>query len=402
MRIGIPLTELPPAIGGGHTFQSEIFQTFLKIGGQSHHTFTVLCHADAIKRLPEIRLPNVEVVPLDAPVRSIPLRAARKLRLYNRPRPFEEQSKAAGIDFLWLMAPPDQHLDTPYLTVMWDIQHRVQPWFPEVSAGGIWREREVLYGSTLQRAAAVIVGTEAGKRELELFYRIPASRILIAPHPTPRFALMRSAPIEPLPERYKLPKKFVLYPAQFWAHKNHVNLVLAVEMLVQQLNRPITAVLVGSDQGNLHHVEKLIKDRALDDHIRILGFVPRNDLIGLYRNAFALTYVSFFGPENLPPLEAFALGCPVIAADVEGAREQLSDGALYIDPKSPRQIADAVIRLENDKGLRSRMIEVGRKLAAERKPETFVEKALAFMDQFEAVRRCWAGELTLLSGKRLC
>ena len=390
MRIGILLTELPPVIGGGHTFQSEVFQAFLALGGQSHHTFVVLCHGEAIKILPQIHLSNVKVIPLDPPVRSLPLRLVRKLRLLNRPRPLDEQLRAAGIDFLWLMAQPDRHLDTPYLTVMLDVQHRLQPWFPEVSANGIWQQREALFGSTLRRAAAIIVGTEVGKRELEMFYQIPPSRILIVPHPTPSFALAQSTVVRPPPEHYNLPQQYVFYPAQFWTHKNHVNLVLAVEMLVRHLNRPITAVLVGSDHGNLRHVENVIRDRGLTDHVRILGFVPREDLISLYHHAFALTYVSFFGPENLPPLEAFALGCPVIAADVEGAREQFSEGALFIDPKSPREIADAIIRLQDDEGLRSRLVDAGRKLAAERKPETLVEKSLAFMDEFEAVRRCWA------------
>ena len=42
--------------------------------------------------------------------------------------------------------------------------------------------------------------------------------------------------------------------------------------------------------------------------------------------------MSLFGPENLPPLEAMALGCPVVAADVPGAREQLGDAALRVPP----------------------------------------------------------------------
>ena len=390
MRIGILLTDLPPAKGGGYTFQNEIFEAFLTVAGQSHHAFVVLCQGETAKRVRQSCPLNVEVMPLDPPALSLLARAARKLRILKRARSLNEQIISAGIEFMWLLAPPNQSLDSPYLTVMWDLQHRLQSWFPEVSADGIWQEREALYGSTLRRAAAVIVGTEVGRRELELFYQIPSSRVLVVPHPTPLFALTHSAPVEPPPERYKLPKDYVLYPAQFWSHKNHINLVLAVEILVRQLNRPITAVLVGSDQGNLRHVEKVIRDRKLIDHVRILGFVPREDLIGLYRNALALTYVSFFGPENLPPLEAFALGCPVIAADADGAREQLSDAALYIDPKSPRQIADAIICLQDDEALRSRLVDAGRKIAENRTPGAFVEKSIAFMDQFEAVRRCWA------------
>ena len=113
------------------------------------------------------------------------------------------------------------------------------------------------------------------------------------------------------------------------------------------------------------------------------------DLVALYRGAFALAYVTFFGPENLPPLEAFALGCPVIASDVSGAREQLVDAALFVDPRNPAEIAAAIKQLHDDDNLRSSLIDKGRARAERWTATEFVRGVFAALDEFEPVRRCW-------------
>ena len=183
--------------------------------------------------------------------------------------------------------------------------------------------------------------------------------------------------------------EYLFYPAQFWAHKNHINLLHAVDRLANVYGRSLDAVFVGADHGNLEHVKSVCSRLGLAGRVHFLGFVPRDDLVSLYREAFALSYVTFFGPENLPPLEAFALGCPVIASNVSGASEQLGDAAIFVDPRSPDDIASAVVRLRDEAGLRERLLVSGKEIARERSSESFVTGALAFLDDFEAVRRCW-------------
>jgi glycosyltransferase involved in cell wall biosynthesis len=121
----------------------------------------------------------------------------------------------------------------------------------------------------------------------------------------------------------------------------------------------------------------------------MLGFVSTEQLLSLYRHAVALTYVTFFGPENLPPLEAFAAGCPVVASDVAGAREQLGDAVLLVDPRRPEEIAAAVKSVYSDRALRAKLIERGRERAKRSTPATFVAEVIAWLDDFEGVRRNW-------------
>jgi glycosyltransferase involved in cell wall biosynthesis len=113
--------------------------------------------------------------------------------------------------------------------------------------------------------------------------------------------------------------------------------------------------------------------------------------MGLYRYALALVYPSYFGPENFPPLEAFAMGCPVIAADVEGARQQLGDAALLVPPDDWKLWGEAIARLYRDSHLRSRLVEAGRVRAASYTSRHYVADVLRFLDKFESIRRCWPG-----------
>jgi glycosyltransferase involved in cell wall biosynthesis len=234
------------------------------------------------------------------------------------------------------------------------------------------------------------VGTEVGKDEVVNFYRVPPDRVRLIPHPTPAFAL--KAPKDQGEEvltRYNIPKGYLLYPAQFWPHKNHVGLLLAVRLLREQYGITLPVVLVGSDTGNLEHVRRVSDELNLSAQVHFLGFVSREDLIALYRNALALTYLTFFGPENLPPLEAFALGCPVIASNVSGSQEQLGDAALLVDPKDEKQIAAAIKRLLDDPVLVETLVSRGIARASRWTAEDFVRGVCSLFDEFESVRRCW-------------
>jgi glycosyltransferase involved in cell wall biosynthesis len=301
---------------------------------------------------------------------------------------------SSGVDIIWNLTPFTRTtMEIPYITVIWDLQHRLQPYFPEVSAKGKWSWRERHFAPLCRRASVIIAGTEAGKAEIEHFYQVPGNRIKILPHPTPRFAL--EAPSRDGAEilnKYRLPKGYLLYPAQFWSHKNHAGLLLAAQLLRDKYNLVFPLVFVGSDKGNCKHIRELADTLDLAAQVYSLGFVPQEDLISLYRNAFALTYVTFFGPENLPPLEAFALGCPVIASNVQGAEEQFGDAAMLVDPKDPKEIALAVKALHDDVTRRQTLIQRGLNRARRFTGEDFVNGILSILDDFERVQRCWTNK----------
>jgi len=258
-----------------------------------------------------------------------------------------------------------------------------------VYANGVWEEREYDYSNGLQKAAIIIAGNEVAKEEIELFYRIPPERIYIIPQMTPGFALRAGKFDMDIKTKYGLPDKYLFYPAQFWPHKNHFNLLTAIKELQDKYNIFFPLVLVGSDRGNLAYINEVVQKIELEQYVHILGFVPQDDLIELYRNAFAMTYVSLFGPENLPPLEAFALGCPVIAMNVPGIKQQLGDAALYAEPGDTSSIAQQIKLLYDNSDLYEELRKKGEMRAKRWTSDDFVRSVFRILDEFQYYRRCW-------------
>ena len=232
---------------------------------------------------------------------------------------------------------------------------------------------------------------KTGQEEISSFYGIPKEHIKIIPHPTPDFALNgnENNKADYDPKKFGIKTKYLIYPAQFWSHKNHANILYALKIIKEKYRIPLSIIFTGSDKGNFSHIQKMTIDLQLSEDVLFLGFISRADLISLYQNAFALLYPTFFGPENLPPLEAFALGCPVIASKISGADEQLGDAALLVDPKSPEQIANAIFTLYSSPDLRKTLIERGLKRAQQWTGKDFVRSLFSILDDFEAIRRCW-------------
>jgi hypothetical protein len=190
-------------------------------------------------------------------------------------------------------------------------------------------------------------------------------------------------------EKYGIQNDFFIYPAQFWPHKNHVNLLHALAIIKSKDPSVPNLILTGSDKGNWNYVETKARDLGVDKYVRYLGFVPKDDLDCLYQQAMALVFPTFFGPDNLPPLEAFANGCPVIASNVSGSEEQLGDAIISFNPSKPEELAEAMLRVFHDVSLRTTLRQRGYDRASKLTPSNYVERMCTILDEFEPVRRCW-------------
>jgi glycosyltransferase involved in cell wall biosynthesis len=398
MRIAAYVAGYTPEAGGGYTFESDVLEALIgAVGEQPTSGISLLCPQQHSARLAArlqgtaLEVFPVAMGPIGRRLEVLMSEAAVLRSHWRRPSAIDRAARKAGADMIWFLGAGVHLTDFPYVTVVWDLQHRATPWFPEMSASGVWDRREVTHDWFLKRATAVIVGTEVGRLELERYYQLAPGRVVILPHPTPRFALeagIAAAKHDEL-KHLGISRPYFLYPAQFWPHKNHVNLVMAFAQIVRERGIDADLVLVGSDKGNRAHVLAAAAAAGIAERIRCLGFLAREDLIRLYRNAIALAYVSWCGPENLPPLEAFALGCPVVAARIPGAAEQLGDAALLVDPGDPTAIAEGLARLYGNAGMRADLIAKGLARAQRWTARDYVQGAVAALQAHERILRCW-------------
>lgn len=245
----------------------------------------------------------------------------------------------------------------PSLASIHDLMHRYERRFPEVSANGRYYFRERLFRNICRWEKGILVDSEVGKQQVRESYLVPSEKVFVLPYVAPRY--ISETVISPdFVHKYQLPAKFIFYPAQFWQHKNHIRLVSALAK-VREKHPDISLVLVGTRKNAYDDVVRHVKSLGLDSHVRFLGYVPDNDMPEFYRRARAMVMPTFFGPTNIPPLEAFVLGCPVAVSNIYGIPEQVGDAALLFDPNSVEEIAGCIERLWQDDVLCASLISKG-------------------------------------------
>ena len=262
-----------------------------------------------------------------------------------------------------------------------DLQHLLQPEFREVSAMGESARREYLYRNAIPHAAAVLADSDTGRDDIVGNYRVRADRVHVLPHLAPTYIPMRisRADLEVVRRRYALPDEFFFYPAAFWPHKNHARLIRAHKLLLDRHGLGVPLVLAGSPSREYGRLVSLVRRLGVQKTVRFLGYVPDEDMAPLYAMATALVMPTFFGPSNIPYLEAWRAGCPVITSDVHGLPEQVGDAALLVDPKDEDSLAEGMWRLYSGSDLRRTLVERGRSRVSMWTPEAFAQRLEAIL-----------------------
>lgn len=252
----------------------------------------------------------------------------------------EEIFRTNNIDILYYPTPSLVNYNFPYISTCWDLGHKSTYSFPEVSLNNSFGSRKKFVSEVYENSFAIFCESESGKSDLVFYERINPNRIFVLPMiPGPVVDLSLSeAEINLYLSKFNLlGKKYFYYPAQFWSHKNHINLLIAFKSYHSQ--HPDTLlVFSGSDKGNLDYIKTFVFENELERNVLFLGFVSVENVYALYKGSLALIYASFLGPTNMPLVEACILGVPVIASDLPGHREQLGDYADYFNPLDPQDI----------------------------------------------------------------
>jgi glycosyltransferase involved in cell wall biosynthesis len=158
------------------------------------------------------------------------------------------------------------------------------------------------------------------------------------------------------------PRCYILYVGNIKPHKNLSRLVKAFAMIADKV--PHDLVLVGKKEGFItgdHEVSDLAL--KLGNRVHFTGPVTDNQLRQYFRNADTLALPSLYEGFGLPPLEAMAAGCPVIASSAASLPEVCGNAALYFDPYSIDDIADKLLMVLKDTNLRDFLRQRGHERA---------------------------------------
>jgi glycosyltransferase involved in cell wall biosynthesis len=219
---------------------------------------------------------------------------------------------------------------------------------------------------SVRKADRVVAISEFVRQDILKQYHVSSDKVIAIPLAglTPEEAAT-SQGTRDVRSRYGLPDRFLLSVGGSYPHKNLVRMVEAYASVAGEI--PDALVIVGEAFGMRGQLMETLERTGVgaSGRVRTLPFLPREDILGLYREAQAYVFPSLFEGFGIPVLEAMDCGCPVIASNGTALAEVVGSAGMLFDPLDVRSIALAMKAVSLDGQTRDRLIASGHVRARE-------------------------------------
>jgi glycosyltransferase involved in cell wall biosynthesis len=219
----------------------------------------------------------------------------------------------------------------------------------------------------LHRARRILSVSQATRRDLQRLFGLSGEKIEVvynaldarlAQPPTPEL-------VDRTLNRYSVQTPYLLYAGNVKPHKNVPRLIEAFALVKDELREhpefaQLKLIIIGDELSKHPQLRRaVIKSRTQSD-VRFLGFVDPQTLSVFYARAEAFVFPSLYEGFGLPPLEAMALGTPVVTSNVSSLPEVLGEAAHFVNPEKVFDISRGIREVLLNEGLRRALIERGR------------------------------------------
>lgn len=214
------------------------------------------------------------------------------------------------------------------------------------------------FWNSMKKVDRIITGSSFSKMEIVDFLGFDENKIDVIYHGVNHDVFYKTNE-----KTLDLPQNYILAVGSVEPRKNLATLLRAYASLDKDFKNEFKLVLVGFKGWNNNEIVQLINDNK--DYVIYLGFVNDDMLREVYNRATVFVYPSLYEGFGIPPLEAMACGAPVISSNAASLPEACGDCAVYVDPKSQNEIANAISKLARDKDLISLLSNKGLNRARE-------------------------------------
>jgi glycosyltransferase involved in cell wall biosynthesis len=185
--------------------------------------------------------------------------------------------------------------------------------------------------------------SEASKLDFIKFTSIAADRVHVAPlAPRSQFQPQSQAAQDSARKKFSITKDYFVFLSTLEPRKNLPGLLDAWEKTSPGFRKNHELLLVGSMGWKTDALVARLQQPVFAESLRWLGRVEDEDLVPLLAGAQALLYPSLYEGFGLPPLEAMAVGTPVICSDRGALGETVGDAAWKVNPDKPETIREAI------------------------------------------------------------
>jgi glycosyltransferase involved in cell wall biosynthesis len=249
----------------------------------------------------------------------------------------------------------------PYVVVLQSLQYYV---FGSTFGRARGTYLRTFVRSSLRRADAVIALSKAAKDEAVRFTGVNPRKVAVVYHGVPPDVTAFAATLPA--ERDRLTPPYILVISSLMRYKNIERVLQAYAELRHKHDFEHRLRILGQS-GEITVAELRAKAEVLGvaGWVDFLGGVDREAVPPQIAEADALVYVSLHETFGLPPLEAMALGCPVIAARASAIPEVVGSAAELVDPLDSSDISRGIARVILDPEHRRQLVQTGRQRASE-------------------------------------
>lgn len=277
---------------------------------------------------------------------------------------FEKLLFKNDIDLLIFLAPSDLIFfinSQNFIYTVWEFQHKNYPFFPEYK--NIYFDidtRDKTLKLASDKAFKIIVGTEKSKKDFIKYYSCDENKIIVRPLKSSMTNInLEQSFNSTFVTRIKNKKidKYLFYPAQYWAHKNHKFIIDAFEKFSKENKSNIHCIFAGSDKGNLSYIKNLINSKNLEDKIHINEYLTNEEIVYLYKNCYAVIIPTLVGSISFPVIEGFFFQKPVICG-VKNIDEEYKKYILPLDFEKPESLEISIDFIkDNPNEIRSKVLD---------------------------------------------
>ena len=275
-----------------------------------------------------------------------------------------------------------------------DSCHLDHPEFPEIKNLNVFDERENFFERILKKSSYILSPSENCTLEIITRYNVLKSKIL-------EFSLLPQKEIldfnkldelqlkkfEEIKTLFNFDNNYLFYPAMLWAHKNHIYILKAISILKKKHKKNVQVVFSGKDRNHKNYLVKKAIDLDIEENVKFIGLIDSKLMPYLYKNSFSLVMPTYFGPINIPPLEANFLGVPVIYNKDYCYTDNMIAPHLGINIQDPNDLVEKYLKLM-DEDFRKNLIKSGHEYT-----KLLEKKNKNFISSFEEYLRVYMNKI---------
>ena len=336
MHIAIDAHSVGTQLAGNETYATNLIEALAEIDQANRYTIYVTQKA-AIDRFAN-RWPNFQVkrtLP-HTPLVRIPITLSAALRK-NR------------VDVLHVQYTAPPRPPCPVVATIHDLSFEH---LPETFNRRSRAQLRLTVRRTARNAAQVLTLSEFSRRDVIETYKVDPMRVVATPAAAPPHfvPVTDETELQRIRLTYGIERDYILAVGSIQPRKNLVRLIRAYSSLFQvrsSVELP-QLVLVGKRGWLEAETLRAAEQSAARKDIIFSGYVPDDDLPGLYSGALCFVYPSYFEGFGLPVVEAMQCGAPVIAGNRTSLPEVVAYAGLLVDPFDEQEIAAALWRMIDD------------------------------------------------------